>query len=80
MLASKACFQPGPDAPGQRSLRDEVVLIAWMDDRAAAVFYPKGRDQEVEVGMVQHPAGPGMKHGDLARLCTEVTRVSAEFF
>jgi hypothetical protein len=51
-----------------------------MDDHAAAVVCPKSRDQEVEVGMVEHPAGPGVQDRDKARLSPEVTWVGAEFF
>jgi hypothetical protein len=77
MLASESGFKPGADALGQGSFRDEILFMAWMDQRGAAVIDPKSWDKEVEMGMMQHPAGPGMEDSDKARLATEVAPVSA---
>jgi hypothetical protein len=49
-----------------------------MDEAAAAFAQGHARDEDVNVGMVEHPPAPGLEDGDEARLTAEMPGVAAE--
>jgi hypothetical protein len=53
-------------------------MVRRMDQRAATVFDPERRNEQMKMRMVVDAAGPGMEHCDKARFSTEVTWIRAE--
>src|SRR4029077_1502602 len=45
----------------QRFLREEILLVARMSELAAALSKTDCRDEHMNVGMKEHPPGPGMQ-------------------
>ena len=45
----------------QRLLREEILFVARMSEFAAALSKTHCRDEHMDVGMKEHPPGPGMQ-------------------
>src|SRR5437867_2972842 len=70
----------GSEDDGQSPAGDEEVRIhGWDPAWILAVSPAAGRDKDVDVRMIDHGAGPGVKDGEQARPGAEVIGIGREF-
>ena len=77
-MAKQTLGKQMADASGERQDVDEELFIRRVNELTAVVAQRDGRDEDVDVRMVQHPPGPGLQHGDKAAFATEVLRLAKE--
>jgi hypothetical protein len=66
------------NTPTKSRRPQQELLIFGMDEPAAILAQGHSRNEEVDVGMMQHPAGPGLENGDETGLTPEILGVLAE--
>src|SRR4029434_6255048 len=72
VFCSQALVEEVADARGQRHDWNKEVLVFGMEKLAAIFAQRHCRNEDVDVGMMPHPAGPGLQHGDEAALAAEM--------
>lgn len=78
MTAKQTFRKQAADASGECQNRDEELLIRRVNELAAILTQRDDGDEDVDVRMMQHPASPGLQHGDKAAFATEVLGIAKE--
>ena len=73
----EACFEAVADALDQRLPGNEEVVVFWVGEAASAGAQCDGRDDQVQVRVMEHLARPGVEDDEEAGVGAEVARVSA---